>query len=156
MLDRIRSLLREAALGSFDDQHRPDALQVAVAGLLVEVARMHDDFDPAERATIRRLLAARFGLDAADVDALIETADRRVQEAGDFWTFARVVKDRFDEAQRIAMIEMMWEVAYADGRLDDFEASLMRRIAGLIYVDGVASGAARKRVLKRLGIDEAE
>ena len=155
MLDRIRSLLREAANGSFDDRHRPDALQVAVAGLLVEVARMADDFDPAERATIRRLLAGRFGLNAEDVDALIETADQRVQEAGDFWTFARVVKDRFDEAQRIAMIEMMWEVAYADGRLDDFEASLLRRVAGLIYVDDFASGAARKRVLTRLGIDAA-
>ncbi|MGE5146783.1 MAG: TerB family tellurite resistance protein [Candidatus Eiseniibacteriota bacterium] len=155
MLDRIRSLLREAANGSFDDPHRPDALQVAVAGLLVEVARMHEDFDPAERATIRRLLAKRFDLTDDNVDALIETADRRVQEAGDFWTFARVVKDRFDEAQRIAMIEMMWEVAYADGQVDDFEASLMRRVAGLIYVDDFSSGAARKRVLKRLGIDEA-
>ena len=52
MLDRIRSLLREAAHGSFDDPHRPDSLQVAVAGLLVEVARMHDDFDPAERGRL--------------------------------------------------------------------------------------------------------
>ena len=153
MLDRIRSLLREAASGSYDDDGLQDDLQIAVAGLLVEVAHMQDDFDPAERATIRRLLAKRFGLSDADVDALIETADRRVQEAGDFWTFARVVKDRFDEAQRIAMIEMMWEVAYADGRLDDFEASLLRRVAGLIYVEDFDSGAARKRVLARLGIE---
>ena len=152
MLDRIRSFLREAANGSIDDHRLPDDLQVAVAGLLVEVAHMQEDFDPAERATIRRLLAKRFGLADGDVDALIETADRRVQEAGDFWTFARVVKDRYDEAQRIAMIEMMWEVAYADGRLDDFEASLLRRVVGLIYVDDYQSGAARKRVLERLGI----
>jgi uncharacterized tellurite resistance protein B-like protein len=152
MLDRIRSLLREVANGSFDDSRLPDDLQVAVAGLLVEVARMHENFDPAERDTIRRLLTKRFGLTDQDVEALIEAADQRVQEAGDFWTFARVVKDRFDEAQRVAMIEMMWEVAYADGRLDDFEASLLRRVAGLIYVEDFQSGAARKRVLERLGI----
>jgi uncharacterized tellurite resistance protein B-like protein len=152
MLDRIRSLLREAANGSIDDRHLPDDLQVAVAGLLVEVAHMQDDFDPAERAIIRRLLTERFKLSDEDVETLIDAADRRVQEAGDFWTFARVVKDRFDEAQRIAMIEMMWEVAYADGRLDDFEASLLRRVAGLIYVEDRDSGAARKRVLERLGI----
>jgi uncharacterized tellurite resistance protein B-like protein len=153
MLDRIRSFLREVAEGTINDRHLPDDLQVAVAGLLVEVAHMEDEFDAAERATIRRLLARRFGLTDLEVDALIETADRRVQEAGDFWAFARVVKNRYDEAQRIAMIEMMWEVAYADGRLDDFEASLMRRVAGLIYVDDYQSGAARKRVLERLGIE---
>ena len=153
MLDRIRSFLREVADGSVDEERLPDDLQIAVAGLLVEVAHMHDAFDPAERATIRRLLTQRFGLTSADVDGLIENADRRVQEAGDFWAFARVVKNRYDEAQRIAMIEMMWEVAYADGHLDDFEASLLRRVAGLIYVDDYQSGAARKRVLERLGIE---
>jgi uncharacterized tellurite resistance protein B-like protein len=51
------------------------------------------------------------------------------------------------------MIEMLWEVVYADGRLDDYEANLMRRIAGLIYVSDGESGSARKRVLDRLGLD---
>jgi uncharacterized tellurite resistance protein B-like protein len=47
---------------------------------------------------------------------------------------------------------MLWEVAYADGILHDYEASLLRRVTGLLYVSDKASGAARLRVLARLGL----
>jgi uncharacterized tellurite resistance protein B-like protein len=50
------------------------------------------------------------------------------------------------------VIEMLWEVAYADGRLHDYEASLLRRVTGLLYVSDRDSGEARKRVLARLGL----
>jgi uncharacterized tellurite resistance protein B-like protein len=52
------------------------------------------------------------------------------------------------------IIEMLWEVVYADGVLHDYEANLLRRIGGLIYVSDRDRGAARKRVMKRLGIDK--
>ena len=48
------------------------------------------------------------------------------------------------------MMEMLWAVVYADGELDDFESNMMRRVAGLLYVDDRASGEARKRVLARI------
>jgi len=51
-------------------------------------------------------------------------------------------------------MEMLWEVAYADGVLHDYEASLMRRVTGLIYVTDQESGAARKRVMQKLGLAE--
>jgi len=50
----------------------------------------------------------------------------------------------------------LWEVAYADGEVHDYEANLVRRVAGLLYVQDRDSGRARKRVLKRLNIDESE
>ena len=62
-----------------------------------------------------------------------------------------MIKDRFPHEERLELMEMLWEVAYADGVLHDFEASLMRRISGLIYVSDRDSGAARKRALARLG-----
>lgn len=60
-----------------------------------------------------------------------------------------MIKDRFDEKERIRLVEMLWEVVYADGQAHDYEANLLRRIAGLIYVADRDSGAARKRVLAR-------
>ena len=62
------------------------------------------------------------------------------------------VKDGFDQEERIRLIEMLWEVAYADGELHDYEASLMRRITGLLYISDRDSGEARQRVLARLGL----
>ena len=60
-------------------------------------------------------------------------------------------RQSFSPAERIDLMEMLWEVVYADGRLDEYEANLLRRIAGLIHVGDGDSGAARKRVLARLG-----
>src|SRR3546814_21191883 len=65
--------------------------------------------------------------------------------------FVRTIKDGFDDAERIRLVEMLWEVIYIDGRIHDFEANLMRRIGGLINVIDVAIGSARRRVVRRLG-----
>jgi len=152
MLARIRTFLQaDAAAGS--GPAGPDDLPLAMAGLLVEAARQDGDFDAAERATIGRLLSERLSLPADESEALIAAADDKVEAASDLWSFARVVKNRFDHDERVRMIEMLWEVVYADGVLHDYEASLMRRVAGLVYVDDNESGAARKRVLDRLKLE---
>ena len=63
-----------------------------------------------------------------------------------------MVTDRFSFEERVELMEMLWQVAYADGELDDFEANLLRRVAGLIHVSDRDSGAARKRAMARLGL----
>jgi uncharacterized tellurite resistance protein B-like protein len=61
--------------------------------------------------------------------------------------FTRAIKDGFDHAERVQLIEMLWEVAYADGTLHGYEASLLRRITGLLYVsDRGERGGAQARV----------
>ena len=154
MLDRIMALLggdRGSTAGNGTGAGT-DEVRLAAAALLVEAAVLDGHFDDAERATIATLLGDRFGLDAAETEALIGAAHEAVERSGQLYGFTRVVKDRFDAEERIRMIEMLWEVAYADGHLHDFEASLVRRVAGLIYVEDRDSGAARKRVLARLGM----
>ena len=146
MFDRILDLLMPG-----DAPRAAMEVPVAVAALLVEAARMDDRFDPAERTAIRRLLGQRFDLDAAAIDRLIDAAERAVEGSSALYRFTRVVAERFDPAARISMIEMLWEVAYADGVLDPEEDALIRRIAGLIFVEDHERGAARRRVLARLG-----
>lgn len=157
MLERIRRFLKnddddDGDGDSGGGDRGKDELQLAVAGLLVEAARQDGHFDEAERATIERLLREKLALSPEETKELIELADVKVSEALDLWSFARVVKNRFDHDERIGMIEMLWEVVYADGVLDDFEASLMRRMTGLVYVSDIESGAARKRAMQRLGL----
>ncbi len=127
---------------------------LAVAALLVEAAMMDGDFDTTERATIERLVVERLSLDAEDAKELIADAEARVRDSVEMWGFAHKVKDAFSYEDRIGMVEMLWEVVYADGVLHDYEASLMRRIAGLIYVEDRDSAHARKRALARLGLDD--
>jgi uncharacterized tellurite resistance protein B-like protein len=146
MFDRILDLLMPG-----DAPRAETEIHIAVAALLVEAARMDDDFDPAERAAIRAVLAKRFALDTAAVDRLIASAENAADRSSALYRFTRVVAERFDPSARVGMIEMLWEVAYAYGVLDPDEDALIRRIAGLIFVEDHERGAARQRVLTRLG-----
>ncbi len=151
MINRIKALILGAEDGDAVPLGAADDTQVAAVALLIEAAVMDGEFDPAERRTIARLLGDRFGLDGAEVEDLIAAGEDAVERSNQLFAFTRVVKQGFDFDERIRMIEMLWEVAYADGELHDYEASLVRRVAGLIHVADRDSGQARKRVLQRLG-----
>ncbi len=129
-------------------------LHLAVAALLVEAAMMDGTFDTTERATIERLVVDRLDLDHAEAKELIADAEDSVRDSVEMWGFAHKVKNAFSYEDRIGMMEMLWQVVYADGVLHDYEANLMRRIAGLIYVEDRDSGHARKRALARLGLED--
>ncbi|MCH7864358.1 MAG: TerB family tellurite resistance protein [Proteobacteria bacterium] len=156
MINRIKALILGSGgsgdAGAGEDGDGGDATQVAAVALLVEAAVMDGDFDDGERRTIARLVGRQFGLEAAAVEDLIRAGEEAVDASSQLYAFTRVVKEGFDFEQRVRMIEMLWEVAYADGELHDFEASLVRRVSGLIHVTDRESGMARGRVLKRLGL----
>lgn len=152
MLNSLKSLLfgsGEDAVGA--GKHDAAGLHRAAAGLLVEAALLDGHFHDAERSRIADLLRKRFGLSGPDADSLIATAEAAAADNVEIYTITRVVGDHFDPAERVRMIEMLWEVVYADGELDDYESNMMRRVAGLLYVTDQESGAARKRVLARSG-----
>ena len=149
MLDRLKSLFSSGDASAL--VHGPDELHLAAAALLVEAARMDDDYDAGERTLIGTLLRERFDLDDTDTEALLKAADAATEDLIEVYGFARRVKEVFAPEERIRMIEMLWEVVYADGEVHDHEANLLRRVAGLIYVSDRESGEARKRVLDRKG-----
>jgi len=150
MLDRIKAFLNVPAA---DDGHRRfDDIEVAVAALLVRAATTDAAFGVEEREAIRRIVAETFKLGPWDVDRLIAAAEGEEAETMDLFRWAQTIKRAYEEKERVALIEKMWEVVYADGVLDDFEANLLRRVAGLIYVPDRESGQARQRVMVRLGI----
>ncbi len=154
MLDRIKRLFAAVGVDSPPAEAAAgvDELHLAAAALLAEVALGDDRFDDAERAAIERLVRARFGLSESDAQRLVEAAEGAARESTHLLRFTRVVKDSFSHAERVELIEMIWEVVYADGERHAYEDSLMRRIAGLIYVSDRERGAARRRALARLGL----
>jgi uncharacterized tellurite resistance protein B-like protein len=146
VLDRIRKLL--AAPDA--EPKRRDDLQVAVAVLLVEAARMDDTFDAHERAMIEHLLEHKFQITHEETRELIALAEQTADKTHQLHPFTRMTVERMEPKRRIRLIEMLWEVAYADGKLDPDEDVLLRRVAGLIYISDEDRVAARQRVLKQL------
>lgn len=155
MINRLKSLLSSDAVTAEQMASVGDR-QLALAVLLVEAAYIDGTFDEVERSKIRELTQRCFELNEAEIAALIETAESLHRDAVDLVRFTRVVKDWFAPEERVEVIEMLCEVVYADGRIDDFEANLMRRLGGLLYVSDRDRGAAQKRVSARLarnGVD---
>ncbi|MGB1547279.1 MAG: TerB family tellurite resistance protein [Alphaproteobacteria bacterium] len=155
MLKRLHKLF-ESSNGAEDAPATDEALRMAIAALLIEAALFDGHFDTRERQQILKLLQARFTLEEDAAKELFEAARKRAENPNNLHSFTKTVKDTLAHEERIELIEMLWEVVYADGKLDDFEANLLRRIGGLLYVSDQERGGARKRVLRRLGIDESE
>lgn len=152
MINRIKSFLSglKARQGEPLGEDGDDQVRLCAAALLVEVAWLDQDFDDGERRHIVELLGGRFGLTTEEAETLVAAAEEKVHAATQILPFTRLIKDRFSHVERIEMVEMLWQVVYADGVLHDHEAALMRQIGGLVYVSDQERGAARKRVLARL------
>ena len=119
--------------------------------LLIEVARSSDNrLEDREEGVIERALARRFGLEQNEVIRLVKAAEEGALQATDLFHFTQVVVNNFSGEERIGVIEMLWEVAYADGVLTGDEDTLIRRVAGLIDVSDWDRGDAKLRVRTRL------
>lgn len=129
-----------------------ESLQILVAALLVEAANRNDRIPEPERVAIRRILGERYGLTGTDLDQLLAAADRLNRDSVQLFRFTDGLSKNLDLEQRVRVIEMLWEVAYADGVLTADEDSLIRQVAGLLMVPDRDRGAARKRTLQRLGL----
>ncbi len=158
MISRIKQLLRGATAKPIDDPsvraaHSHDEKALAAAALMVEAAELDGNFDGAERAAIETVVCRHFGLSGTEAGELIAAAKIAQDGTNHLLGFTRALKDAYPPDERVEIIEMLWEVVYADGELHEYEANLLRRIGGLIYVSDRERGAARKRVLARLGLD---
>jgi len=145
--------LKKFFLGEPEEQRQETSdLRIAVVALLIRAATSDTYFGADERRTIRRIAAQSFKLTDAEIDRLMEEAMEEEAARIDLHRWMQSIKRAYNEEERVDLIEKMWEVAYADGVLDDYEANLLRRVAGLIYVPDRQSGEARQRVMTRLGI----
>ncbi|MBF0392362.1 MAG: TerB family tellurite resistance protein [Alphaproteobacteria bacterium] len=151
MIGRLKSLLAGMGADTAPDSE-DDGVHLAAAALLVEAAMMDGGMDDGERARIAQALSERLSVPRGTVDSLIERAQSRTDQSTQLIPFTRILKDALPYDERTVILEMLWEIAYANGELHDYESNLVRRIAGLLFVSDRDSGEARKRALARLGI----
>ena len=149
MLNRIRALFQGGDPG--DDRH---SLEAAAAALLVEAARTDNTISAVERERILDVTRRHFHLSEEEAQDLLSAAVFDTEGASPYYRYVTVINDHCPPDKRLWIIEMLWEVVYADGELNDLEANLLRRIGGLLHVPDVDRGAARKRVLERLGLPD--
>jgi uncharacterized tellurite resistance protein B-like protein len=122
----------------------PGQARLALAALMVRLARSDDRYSDSERARIEALLAAHYGIPAAEAAALRRDAERAEATAPDTVQFTRVIKEDVPYEDRSGIIETLWRVATADG-IDADERGFLRLVANLLGVSDQDSGLARQR-----------
>ena len=127
------------------DQH---GLQLATAALMFEMLRADDDEHPEERNALEGALKKCFALSETETRQLAQLAEREASESVSLYQFTGLINTHFSPAEKIRVVEMLWQVAYADGRLDRYEEALVRKIAELIHVPHREFMQAKHRVLQ--------
>ncbi len=126
-----------------------DSLRLAACALLVELARADGEFSEFERDHIAEILVSEFQVTPPGARELMTAADESLREAVDLHQFTAVINARYDVAERATLAELLWCVVDADGVLSQHEASLIRRMGGLLDLPPGALNAARARVAER-------
>jgi uncharacterized tellurite resistance protein B-like protein len=153
MFDSLKHFIAELGGGEVAEREfRDDDYRLAAVALLVHVANVDGSIDAAERQRLKTVIADRFDLDAAATTRLIAAGERSDRESVDFFHFTNILKRSLDDAGRHRVIEMMWEIAFADGDAHEFEENVVSRVAELLGV------SPRDRVLlkQRAAAEPAE
>ena len=157
MLDTLRSFLSELTGGTRQqDRFEDNDYRLAAAALLVHVLSVDGEVSPVERRRLHAVVKYRFGLDEAATDALIEEATLIEGEAVDLYRFTSLLSRCLDEEGRRRIIEMMWELIYADGRVNEFEDNLVWRVADLLGVPSRERIALRRQIATETGVTASE
>ena len=152
MLTQISTWMRDFTSQNTAIAEDETKLARTVAALLVEAAMADGDIDEIEYAHIRHMLVTQLDLPADDAEAMLNESVVSHDDRIEIYSLTRHIRNDTNAADRSVILEMVWMVVLADGKLDAHESQLMRRLSGLLFVDDVESGQAAKRARHRLGL----
>ena len=144
MFDALRNLF--GTLSADDDAQLSlgeEELRICSAALMVRAAMVDGDFAEEERVRLQQILQEKYGLSGPDTLLLIAAAEEREHEAVDLYGFTSVLARHLDQEGRQKIVEMLWEIAFADGHLHEFESNVVWRVSELLGV------SARDRIRLR-------
>lgn len=123
------------------------ALQAAWCGLLAEVARIDPEKAAEKRKAVALAMRDQFALRENDSAAMIANAEKRENRLTSYFRPVALINGRCSPGEKVALVEQLWRVAAADGRIDPYEDDLVRRLSDLLYVEHADFILAKHRVL---------
>ena len=119
-----------------------------IAALLIHVAKIDENYEDKEKEIIRKTLI-ELGATISNIDKLIADASVIEENSNQILSFTREVKNA-PESDKIRIVESLWKIIYSDDNADMYETNLMRRLAGLLYIDAKTMGDLKEKVKKEL------
>ena len=148
MFSNLKSAFQKALSKEINEHENDDEDIQAIIILLLEACQIDGATEQVEINFIKKLLINKFNFNQVEAEKNINKALKNHEESIEIFSQIKTILDQMDHKERIDVIEMMWGVILVDGIVDDFEANLMRRMNGLLYVSGIESAEAKERALK--------
>ena len=153
MFDSFRKFLADVSQGGkHPGQFEANDYRLAAAALLVHAAEIDGNISDVER--LHQVIKRHFDLDETQTNTLLAEATQAEHEAVDLYHFTRLLNRALDEDGRRRMVEMMWEIVYADGRVTEFESNLIWRAADLLGISSRERIELGRRVASERGSSE--
>lgn len=147
MFEAVRKLIADLTEdGKHPSRFEEDDYRVAAAALLVHTAAIDGNISPSERNRLHEVIKQRFELDDETTDELVAEAIEADEQAIDLYHFTARLNRSLDEKGRARVVEMMWQIVFADGAATEFEDNLIWRAADLLHVPREERIALRERV----------
>ena len=144
MFDKLKNIFNkkiEEENGQFD------TIQIAISTLMIQTAAYDGVFDEQEKSEILELIRKYFKFNEDQKLSLFKIAMKVNDDSNDMQQFTRVLNDNLSEEEKLNIIEMLWKVIISDGRIDDYENALIRKISGLLYISDRDVGQIKKKLV---------
>ncbi len=121
-----------------------------LCGLMIEAANTDGEIDQNEKEKINSVLVDVFNESPDEVINVLNKAIENRDNSKSLHFYTSKINKEYSEEKKLLLLQILWEIVLSDGKLHDYESSLIRRLSGLLYISDVSSGNARKRVLDKL------
>ena len=149
MFSNLKSAIQKiASKEKKEEEYKGEDIQ-AVIILLLEACQIDGETDEVEIEYINKLLINKFNFTESESKENINQAISNSEERVEIFSQIKIILNEMDHKERVDVIEMMWGVILSDGVVDDFEANLMRRMNGLLYISGIESAEAKERAMNQ-------
>ena len=149
MFSNLKAAIQKVtSKNSGEEEYKGEDIQ-AVIVLLLEACQIDGETDNVEIEYITNLLINKFSFTQSEAEENINKTLKNNAERIEIFSQIKIILNEMDHNERIEVIEMMWGVILSDGVVDDFEANLMRRMNGLLYVSGIESAEAKERATNK-------
>lgn len=134
LAEKIASAFTATDTAEPDEDARLSAIRMATAVLMTEVARADYEYDESEFDLLLNLVTRHFQISPEEAGALANKAGETAEDYVSLHSFTQLLNKNLSEREKEHIVSLLWQIAYADGRLDKYEDSLVLKISDLLYV----------------------
>lgn len=154
MFNSLRGFFHKKVVEDGEKLSEEQEVQLAAATLMFELVRSDGSTDKLELGYMAEILRRQFKLSNEDLDELFHLAEKSAADATDLHQFTKAIKNKWGNAKRMKLLENLWIISLADEKIDAHERHLVRKIAGLLYLNEVQIVQSRENAKRLLNIED--